>query len=77
VDVSKGGQVFFKGEIITKMGWGHLNIFFLRTMKPEKLNFKLKLSYVYKGKLVKIMALEGRMGQIEMKCIFGIEKIFL
>jgi hypothetical protein len=22
-----------------KMGWGHLKIFFLRTMKPEKLNF--------------------------------------
>jgi hypothetical protein len=23
-----------------KMGWGHLKIFFLRTMKPEKLNLK-------------------------------------
>jgi hypothetical protein len=22
-----------------KMGWGHLKILFLRTMKPEKLNF--------------------------------------
>jgi hypothetical protein len=22
-----------------KMGWGHLKIFFLRAMKPEKLNF--------------------------------------
>jgi hypothetical protein len=30
------GQVPFKGEIITKMWWGHLKILFLRTMKPEK-----------------------------------------
>jgi hypothetical protein len=27
-----------------KMGWGHLKILFLRTMKPEKLNFTGKLS---------------------------------
>jgi hypothetical protein len=26
-----------------KMGWGHLKIFFFRTMKPEKLNFTWKL----------------------------------
>jgi hypothetical protein len=26
-----------------KMGWGHLKILFLRTMKPEKLNFTWKL----------------------------------
>jgi hypothetical protein len=25
------GQVLFKREIITKMGWGHLKIFFSRT----------------------------------------------
>jgi hypothetical protein len=25
------GQVLFKGEIIAKMGWGHLKIFFSRT----------------------------------------------
>jgi hypothetical protein len=37
-----------KGEIITKckMGWGHLKILFLRTMKPEKLNFTWKLSHI-------------------------------
>jgi hypothetical protein len=32
------GQVFFKREIIItmkKMGWGHLEIFFLRTTEPE------------------------------------------
>jgi hypothetical protein len=28
------GQVLFKGEIITKMGWGHLKIFFSRTTGP-------------------------------------------
>jgi hypothetical protein len=28
------GQVLFKGEIITKMGWGHLKIF-SRTTEPE------------------------------------------
>jgi hypothetical protein len=26
------------------MGWGHLKILFLRTMKPEKLNFTWKHS---------------------------------
>jgi hypothetical protein len=57
--------------------WGHLKIFFLRTMTPEKLNFKWKLSYIYEGKLVKIMAPEGQMGQMEMKCIFDIGKIFI
>jgi hypothetical protein len=29
------GQVLFKGEIISKMGWGHLKIFFFRTAEPE------------------------------------------
>jgi hypothetical protein len=33
------GQVLFKGEIIAKMGWVHLKFLFLKTMKPEKLNF--------------------------------------
>jgi hypothetical protein len=31
-------QVPFKGEIITKMGWGHLKIF-SRTTQPEELIF--------------------------------------
>jgi hypothetical protein len=34
------GQVFFKGEIITKklkFGWGHLKIFFSKTNGLEKL----------------------------------------
>jgi hypothetical protein len=42
-------------------------------MKPEKLNFTWKLSYIYKGKLVKIMAPDSLMGQIEMI----VEKLFL
>jgi hypothetical protein len=29
------GQVLFKGEIIAKMEWGHLKIFFSRTTEPE------------------------------------------
>jgi hypothetical protein len=29
------------------------------------------------GKLVKIMALEGQMRQMEKKCIFDVRKIFL
>jgi hypothetical protein len=29
------GQVLFKGEIIAKMGLGHLIIFFSRTTEPE------------------------------------------
>jgi hypothetical protein len=35
------GQVLFNGEIIknVKMGWGNFKILFLRTMKPEKMNF--------------------------------------
>jgi hypothetical protein len=36
------GQVFFKGEIIAKIGWGHLKIF-PRTTNPEKLRFTQKL----------------------------------
>jgi hypothetical protein len=32
------GWVLFKGEIITKMGWGHLKIF-SQTTKPEELIF--------------------------------------
>jgi hypothetical protein len=27
----KGHEALFKGKIITKMGWGHLKIFFSRT----------------------------------------------
>jgi hypothetical protein len=40
-------QVLFKGEIITKnvkIEWSHLEIFFKRTLKPEKMNFTWKLS---------------------------------
>jgi hypothetical protein len=37
LNCSKNVQVFFKGEIITKMGLGHLKIFFSRTSEPEKL----------------------------------------
>jgi hypothetical protein len=33
------GQVLFKGEIIAKMGWGHIKIFFSRTTEPEELIF--------------------------------------
>jgi hypothetical protein len=29
------GKVFFKGEIITKMGWGNLKIFFSRITESE------------------------------------------
>jgi hypothetical protein len=29
------GQVLFKGEIIAKMGWGHLKIFFSRITESE------------------------------------------
>jgi tartrate dehydratase beta subunit/fumarate hydratase class I family protein len=32
-------QVLFKGEIITKMEWGHSKIIFSRTTGPEKLRF--------------------------------------
>jgi hypothetical protein len=38
-------QVMFKGEIIAKMGWGHLKIFF-RTTEPEKVIFTCKLSNI-------------------------------
>jgi hypothetical protein len=33
------GQVIFKGEIIAKMGWGHLKIFFSQTTESEELIF--------------------------------------
>jgi hypothetical protein len=34
------GQVLFKGEIIAKMGWGHLKVFLIsRTTEPEELIF--------------------------------------
>jgi hypothetical protein len=29
-----------------RKGWGHLKILFLTTMKPEKLNFTWKHSYI-------------------------------
>jgi hypothetical protein len=32
------GQVFFKGEIIAKVGWGHLN-FFLKNYKTRNKSF--------------------------------------
>jgi hypothetical protein len=34
LNCSKKGQILFKGEIITKMGWGHIKIF-SRTTEPE------------------------------------------
>jgi hypothetical protein len=43
-------------------------------MKPEKLNFAWKLSDLERKQLVKIMVPEGRMVQMEMKCIFDIGK---
>jgi hypothetical protein len=33
------GQFLFKGEIIAKMGWGHLKLFFSQTPEPEELIF--------------------------------------
>jgi hypothetical protein len=35
------GHVLIKGEIIAKMGWGHLKI--LRTTEPEKLTSPYRL----------------------------------
>jgi hypothetical protein len=43
------GQVFFKGEIITKnvkIGWGHLKIFFSRTTGPILTRFNTNLPWV-------------------------------
>jgi hypothetical protein len=34
LNCSNKGHVLFKGEIIAKMGWGHLKIF-SRTTEPE------------------------------------------
>jgi hypothetical protein len=36
------GQILFKGEIITKLGWGYSKIFFSRNTKTEKLRFAQK-----------------------------------
>jgi hypothetical protein len=36
------GQVLFKGEIITKVGWGHLKIFFSQTTEAEELIIYMK-----------------------------------
>jgi hypothetical protein len=33
------GQILFKGEIIAKIEYGHLKIFFSRTTRQEKLKF--------------------------------------
>jgi hypothetical protein len=33
------GQVPIKGDIIAKMGWGHVKIFVSRTTEPEELIF--------------------------------------
>jgi hypothetical protein len=44
---NKGPGALFKLEIINRnvrKGWGHLKILFLRTMKPEKLNYTWKHS---------------------------------
>jgi hypothetical protein len=35
----KKGQVLLEGEIVTKIGWGLLKIFFSRTNETEKLKF--------------------------------------
>jgi hypothetical protein len=35
------GQVLFKGEIITKMGWGHLKIF-SRTTESRRVHIYMK-----------------------------------
>jgi hypothetical protein len=66
------GYVLFKGEIITKMyKWGqgggvHLKILFLRTMKPEKLNFTWKLSDMEQRQVDYIMGPRGSNGGNEM-----------
>jgi hypothetical protein len=52
-----------------KMGLGHLKILFLRTIKPEMLNFTRKLSDIEQRQVDKKYGPEGRMGQMEMKCI--------
>jgi hypothetical protein len=43
---NKGPGPFQRGDNhkTVQMQWGHLKIFFLKTMKPEKLNFEYKLS---------------------------------
>jgi hypothetical protein len=51
------------------MGWGHLKILFLRTMKPEKLNFTWKLSDMEQRQVDYIMGPRGSNGN-EMHIIF-------
>jgi hypothetical protein len=60
------------------MGWGHFKIFFLRTLKPRKAEFYMK-AFIHgtKASWLKFMVPEGRIGQMEIKCIFCIGKIFL
>jgi hypothetical protein len=66
------GQVVFKdNHKNVKMGWGHL--FLLKNYEARKAKYYI----LHEGKLVKIMAPENQMGQMEMKCIFDIGKIFL
>jgi hypothetical protein len=38
------GQVIFKGEIIAKIGWGHLKYFFLKNCKARKAQIYMKAS---------------------------------
>jgi hypothetical protein len=51
------------------MRWGLLRILFLRTMKPEKLNFTWKLSGMEQRQVDYITGPEGQVRQMEMKCI--------
>jgi hypothetical protein len=51
------------------MGWGHLKILFLRTMKPEKQNFTWKLSDMEQRQVDYIMGPRGSNGN-EMHIIF-------
>jgi hypothetical protein len=51
------------------MGWGHLKILFLRTMKPEMLNFTWMLSDMEQRQVDYIMGPRGSNGN-EMHIIF-------
>jgi 5-methylcytosine-specific restriction endonuclease McrBC GTP-binding regulatory subunit McrB len=59
------GQVVFKGgdnHKNAKIGWDYLNIFFLRTTKPEKLRFKHKLPNIVEIQLCTIYCPWGSCG---------------
>jgi hypothetical protein len=72
------GQVLFKGEIIAKMGWGHLEIF-LRTTKPEKLRLTQKLPDMVEIQVCTNHGPQGSVGAIMGKtiftCVYTLEKI--